>query len=81
MHKRIYDFPPPHLNVTMSSLEAEESLASKKTHKNKKSKITHTEDTQNKTKHTKRVNEDIYTQANTLIQMHNLTQSTTRPHI
>ena len=47
-------------------------------HKNKENKITDIRHTkQNKTKHTKRLNEDIYTQANALTRKHNLTQSTT----
>ena len=44
MH-RIYDFPPPHLNLTMSSLGAKESQPPKKHTKTK----SHTQDTQNKT--------------------------------
>ena len=42
---------------------------------------TKTHKTENKTKHIKTLNEHTYTQANTLIQKHNLTQSTTRPYV
>ena len=41
----------------------------------------HTQQETKQKKHTRILNEHTYTQANTLIQKHKLTQLTTRPHI
>jgi len=61
MYKRVYDFPTPLINLTMTSLRAKESQQPQKHRKHK---------TQNKTKI---LNEYIYTQSNTLIQKNSLT--------
>ena len=46
----IYDFPPPHLNLTMSPLGADESPPPQKHTKTKKTKSHNTKHTKNKKK-------------------------------
>jgi len=79
MYERVYDFPHPHLNLTMSSLGVKESLPPQKQTKTKKVKSHETHKI--KRTHTKTLNLHTYAPANKLSQKHNFTQSRTRPNI